>query len=91
VIVLGLMIAAARSMPATAGLVAIGGFALLHGHAHGTEAAGAISGYMVGFMAASAMLHAAGYGAGRFFAATRYGLIASGLAIAAGGLVLAGS
>ena len=91
VVILGLMIAATRMLPASLGLAAIGGFALLHGHAHGTEAVGALAGYMAGFMLASALLHAAGYGAGRFFAASRYGLIASGLAIAAGGLALAGA
>jgi urease accessory protein len=90
VVILGLMIAVARMLPAALGLVAIGGFALLHGHAHGTEAAGALAGYMTGFLLASALLHGAGYGAGRIAANMRFGLIASGLAIAAGGLVLAG-
>ena len=89
VVVLGLMITVARRLPAAVGLVAIGGFALLHGHAHGTEAAGALPGYMAGFMLASAALHAAGFGAGRALATSRFGLAASGLAIAAGGLVLA--
>lgn len=91
VVLLGLMIATARQLPSSLGLAAIAGFALMHGHAHGTEAAGALAGYMAGFMLTSATLHAAGYGAGRFLAMSRYGLIASGLAIAAGGLVLAGA
>ena len=89
VVVLGLMIVLARALPAAVGLAAIGGFALLHGHAHGTEAAGTLTGYMAGFMLASAALHAAGFGAGRALATSRFGLTASGLAIAAGGLVLA--
>ncbi len=89
VVVLGLMAAFGRQLPAVAGLTVIGGFALLHGHAHGTEATGAFSGYLAGFMLASASLHAAGYGFGRYMAGTRYGLIASGFFVAAGGLVLA--
>ena len=91
VVILGLMVAAARALPAALGLAAIGVFALLHGHAHGTEAAGVLAGYMAGFMFASAALHCVGYTAGRFFAATRYGLVVSGLAIAAGGLALVGA
>ena len=91
VIVLGLMIAAARWLPSAAGLAAIGGFALLHGHAHGTEATGALAGYMAGFMLASAMLHMSGYGVGRFLTRLRFGLVATGLAVAAGGLALVGS
>ncbi|GAB4356295.1 MAG: HupE/UreJ family protein [Oricola sp.] len=91
VVVLGLMIATARVFPAGLGLVVIGGFALLHGHAHGTEAAGALTGYMAGFMATSVLLHATGYGAGRLVAGMRYGTIAAGVAVAAGGLALAGA
>ena len=88
VVILGLMVAGARLLPASAGLVAIAGFALVHGHAHGTEAAGTLAAYMTGFTAASALLHVAGYGAGRLVTGTRFGMFASGLAIAAGGLVL---
>lgn len=91
VVILGLMIAAARILPAGLSLLAIGAFALLHGHAHGSEAVGTLGGYMAGFLLASSALHGAGYAAGRWFAATRYGLITSGLAIAAGGLALAGA
>ncbi len=91
VVLLGLMIATTRELPASLGLGAIAVFALMHGHAHGTEAAGALAGYMAGFMLTSAGLHLAGFGVGRFLSLNRYGLVASGLAIAAGGLVLAGA
>lgn len=90
VVLLGLMIAFARVLPAAAGLAAIGVFGLLHGHAHGVEAAGAFSAYMAGFLAASATLHLAGYGMGRALGMTRNGLAASGLAVMTAGLVLAG-
>jgi urease accessory protein len=90
VVILGLMIAAARVLPAGVGLTAIAVFALLHGHAHGTEAVGALAGYMVGFMIASATLHAAGYGLGRLAGDQKHGLAVVGLAISGAGLVLAG-
>ena len=89
VIILGLMITFARVLPAAAAFVAIGGFALLHGHAHGSEAAGALTSYMTGFVLASTALHAAGFSAGRAMAKMRFGLIGSGFAIAIGGLLLA--
>ncbi|MEJ2228037.1 MAG: HupE/UreJ family protein [Alphaproteobacteria bacterium] len=89
VIILGAMIAAFRFIPSAVGLAAIGGFALLHGHAHGTEAAGAVASYMVGFMIASAALHLAGYAGGRLVNRLRYGLVASGVAFSAAGLLLA--
>ncbi|MEQ8825403.1 MAG: HupE/UreJ family protein [Filomicrobium sp.] len=91
VVFLGLMVAVSRHLNAGLGLIAIGGFALFHGHAHGTEAVGALGGYMAGFMLTSAALHAAGFASGLVLAKSRYGLIASGLAIAAGGLALAGA
>lgn len=90
IVVLGLMIAAARVLPTEAGLAAIAVFALFHGHAHGTEAVGALAGYMAGFMIASAALHATGYGLGRLAGRLKHGLAGIGLAIAGSGLLLAG-
>ena len=90
VVILGAMIAGAGLLPASAGLVVIAGFALLHGHAHGTEAVGALATYMTGFVTASALLHVAGYGAGRLVAGIRFGMAVTGLAVAAGGLALIG-
>jgi urease accessory protein len=62
VVVLGLAVALAINLPVPIGAAIIGIFALLHGHAHGTEVADAINGleYMVGFALATAMLHALG-------------------------------
>ncbi|MEW5963599.1 MAG: HupE/UreJ family protein [Pseudomonadota bacterium] len=91
VVLFGVMIVAARHLPADAGLAMIGGFALLHGHAHGTEAVGAVAGYMAGFMAASALLHMAGFALGRTAAMVRYGVPAAGLAFVAAGVALAGA
>lgn len=89
VVLFGVMIIAGRHIPAGAGLALIGSFALLHGHAHGTEAVGTVTGYMAGFMAASALLHAAGFALGRTVALVRYGVPATGLALMAAGVALA--
>jgi urease accessory protein len=62
VVVLGLMTAFAVDVPIAAGATLIAVFGLLHGHAHGTEAADTLAGieYMAGFALATAALHAAG-------------------------------
>ena len=62
VVALGLMVALAVDLPVWLGAVVIGVFALLHGHAHGSEVAESVSGaeYMAGFALATASLHAAG-------------------------------
>lgn len=88
VVVLGAMILAARRLPAGLGLAAIGGFALLHGHAHGAEAVGVFSGYMAGFLLASTALHLGGFAAGRALARWRYGIPAAGLGLGLAGLAL---
>ncbi len=64
VVVLGLMVALAIDLPVMAGAAIIGVFALLHGHAHGTEVAATMNGldYMAGFALATATLHALGIG-----------------------------
>lgn len=89
VVLFGAMIAAGRHFSASAGLALIGGFALLHGYAHGTEAVGPVATYMAGFIAASALLHLAGYAFGRTAALIRYGVPATGVALAAAGFALA--
>jgi urease accessory protein len=65
VLVLGVLIAAAVRLPLPASMAIVGAFALLHGHAHGTEMPAAASSltYGVGFMLATISLHAAGIGA----------------------------
>ncbi|WP_420405410.1 HupE/UreJ family protein [Nisaea sp.] len=65
VVALGLLVASAIRMPAGACAAVVGLFALFHGHAHGGEigAATALT-YGTGFVAATALLHVAGLGAG---------------------------
>jgi urease accessory protein len=62
VVVLGLMVTLAVDLPVAAGAAIVGAFALLHGHAHGSEVAETISGaeYMAGFAIATATLHLVG-------------------------------
>jgi urease accessory protein len=59
VVVLGLLVALAAGLPVWLGAVIVGIFALLHGHAHGTEVAETVGGaeYMAGFALATAGLH----------------------------------
>ncbi len=64
VVALGLLVALAVDMPVAAGAAIIAAFALLHGHAHGSEVAETMRGaeYMAGFALTTATLHAAGIG-----------------------------
>jgi urease accessory protein len=66
VVVLGLLVALAVDLPVAAGAAIIGVFALLHGHAHGSEVAENIGGieYMAGFALATAGLHGLGLAVG---------------------------
>jgi urease accessory protein len=66
VLVLGVMIAASARLPLTASVVIVALFALFHGHAHGTEMPESAAGlaYGIGFVAATALLHACGIGLG---------------------------
>lgn len=65
VIGLGLLVATAARLPVAASAAVVGLFALFHGHAHGGElgAAGALQ-FGLGFLVATAALHAAGVGLG---------------------------
>ncbi len=66
VLVLGLLIAVAARLPAWAGMSLVGLFAAFHGFAHGAEmpaSSGAVN-YGLGFIFATALLHAAGVGLG---------------------------
>ena len=62
VLLLGLLVATAAKWPLIAATPLVAAFALLHGHAHGTEfpAAASAVGYVGGFVAATAALHAVG-------------------------------
>ena len=66
VVALGALVAFNVKVPAAAGVAIVAAFALAHGHAHGTEmpvTASALA-YGEGFIAATAVLHAAGIGVG---------------------------
>jgi urease accessory protein len=58
VLVLGILIATAARLPMAASVILVGAFALVHGHAHGTEMPATATGlaYGLGFIAATAAL-----------------------------------
>ena len=64
VVALGILVMLAIDLPVWAGALAIGAFAVFHGHAHVTEVAETVTGaeYMAGFAVATASLHAIGIG-----------------------------
>jgi urease accessory protein len=64
VVALGLLVALAIDLPVWTGALVVAAFALLHGHAHGSEVADNVGGieYMAGFALATATLHAIGIG-----------------------------
>jgi len=67
VIGLGLLVALAIRVPTTISATIVGVFALFHGHAHGGELGGATAlTFGLGFIAATAALHAVGVGLGVF-------------------------
>jgi urease accessory protein len=66
VVALGIALAARWHLPTVAAMALVGFFAIFHGHAHGTEMPDSVSGltYGLGFIIATAMLHAVGIGLG---------------------------
>jgi len=64
VLALGALTAAAKRLPIALAMAVVAIFALFHGHAHGTEMPATIAGwaYGMGFVTATAALHAAGIG-----------------------------
>jgi urease accessory protein len=66
VVVLGLAVAWGFHIPTAAAMALVGFFAIFHGHAHGAEMPESASGlaYGVGFVLATATLHAGGIGLG---------------------------
>jgi urease accessory protein len=61
-VVIGAIAASGRSMPVYVAMAIVGVFAVFHGHAHGAEMpqdAGGLE-YALGFITATALLHAAG-------------------------------
>ncbi len=69
VLALGVLVAAAVRLPLVASAAIVGLFALFHGHSHGTEMIPSSSGlaYGVGFVLATAALHALGISIGILF------------------------
>lgn len=67
VIILGLLVMARQPIPIGAGCVMIAAFALLHGHAHGSEAPADADGmiYVAGVLLGTLGLHVTGLGLGR--------------------------
>src|SRR3954452_24477249 len=89
VIVLGLAITLRRQWPVAAAMALVGVFAIFHGHAHGTEMPVDAAGlqYGLGFMLATALLHAAGIGLGLSIA--QFGRTWSPRVIQVGGAAMA--
>lgn len=88
VLVLGLMVAFALRLPATAAMALVAGFALCHGYAHGVEVplAGGLSGFVLGFALATASLHGIGLAAGSLTRRLSAGLLrAGGIGVAVAG------
>jgi urease accessory protein len=91
IFVLGLLIATNARLSVAAGMMLVGGFAVFHGVAHGAEmpaTAGGFS-YGMGFVLATALLHAVGLGLG-FALKTRptVARLAGGAMAVVGGLAL---
>ncbi len=94
VLVIGGLIAFGARLPLAVAMALVGLFALFHGHAHGTELPGFAHpvAYGAGFVLATALLHAAGFGIAMLLRgqAARLPLRLGGLALAAiGGYLLA--
>jgi urease accessory protein len=95
VIVVGVVLAAAIEIPVLAGAAMIGVFALLHGHAHGAEAADSVNAaqYMAGFVVATCILLAVGVGASvilRRVTSVGINRVAGGICVAVGAGLVAG-
>lgn len=89
IMMFGLMLASKRNPTRLLTTLAVGFFALCHGHAHGTEAAESISGlaYAAGLLSMSALLHACGAMTAVLLIRTRQ---ASALRFSGGVLAIAG-
>jgi urease accessory protein len=93
VVVLGLLVVAALHLPIVAGALVVGVFALLHGHAHGSEIQLEMDAatHALGFVAATAILHGIGLAIASVASGT-YGRLAvrgAGALVAAVGAYLA--
>lgn len=90
VVAIGIAVAAGYVPPTAAAAAFVGSFALFHGFAHGAELPEGANGfsYAIGFLVATAILHAAGIAAG--LAGPRL-VRAGGVAVALAGAVLVAS
>jgi urease accessory protein len=93
VVVLGLLIVAAVQLPVAAGAAIIAVFALLHGHAHGSEVhpEAAAATHALGFVVATVLLHGIGIGVAYIASgsAGRLAVRGAGALVAAAGIYLA--
>jgi urease accessory protein len=62
-LVMGLLLATRQRLPAAAGALLVGGFAMFHGAAHGNELTGLAA--LAGMVASTLLIHLAGLGLGR--------------------------
>ena len=98
VLVLGAVVAASVGMPTSIAMAMVAVLAVFHGYAHGTEMPATISGfeYGLGFVAASALLHAVGIGFGLLMGKFANGgsalrLVGGAIAVAGVALMVGGS
>ena len=93
IFMLGGLVAAAVRVPTATAMLLVGWFAMLHGYSHALEAPADNPGrYMLGFLAATALLHLVGLGLGRVvqrFIGNLGLRTLGGLVMAGGALVLA--
>lgn len=92
VVVLGAVLALRTALPVAGAMALVGAFALFHGYAHGAEMPGSASGlaYGLGFVAATALLHALGLGLGLGAGRLNLGAGRPALRVAGAGLAAAG-
>ncbi len=90
VLALGLVVACAARLPGFCSVLAVAGFALFHGYAHGLEMPAAASpwNYGAGFLLATASLHLAGLVLGGEARRHRAWVRLGGAALAVGGAAL---
>jgi urease accessory protein len=90
VLILGLVVASRARLPQL-GIPLVAGFAMLHGHAHGTELPSGASGmtFVAGFLISSAAIQAFGLGLGVALRENPWLVRTSGAFIALGGVTLA--
>jgi urease accessory protein len=89
VLILGVAVAAAARAPLVVAMALAASFALLHGHAHGTESVdGSIALFGLGVLLATALLHATGVALASAARPVAHAVRWSGAAIAVAGLGL---